>query len=192
MKTSLSLTLSEYRTDRLSVRSVIASLLLRTTMSWPKTRKYRTSVPFRGTASELSWTVERPSERTITIGQRRDVLPDRDTHGEIQHVPQDRITLWAWGIWQGGSLPSPYESEDGNARQQQIEDRGVDHGDKEGTQGHRTGSYSGDLVLSMRQTATIRNAVDPADIEYQPLTGWHDMNGMRRDNCPVVSVVRIY
>ena len=82
------------------------------------------------------------SERTITIRQRRDVLPDRDTHGEIQHVPQDWITPRAWGIWQGGSLPFPDENEDGNAKQQGIEDWNVNHGDKEGAKGCRTGFYN--------------------------------------------------
>jgi len=48
VKIILSLTLSEYMLDRFSTRSVIASLLLRTTMSSPKSRKYRTSVPVRG------------------------------------------------------------------------------------------------------------------------------------------------
>ena len=48
VKMTLSLTLSAYIPDRFSIRSVIASLLLRTTISWPKSRRYKTSVPFRG------------------------------------------------------------------------------------------------------------------------------------------------
>jgi len=48
VKITSPLTLSAYMPDRLSIRSVIASLLLRTTISWPKTRKCRTSVAFRG------------------------------------------------------------------------------------------------------------------------------------------------
>jgi len=48
MEITLSFTLSAYMLDRFSIRSVIASLLLRTTISWPKSRRYRISVPFRG------------------------------------------------------------------------------------------------------------------------------------------------
>ena len=44
----LSHTLSAYRLDRFSTRSTIASLLLKTTISWPKSRRYRTSVSFEG------------------------------------------------------------------------------------------------------------------------------------------------
>ena len=48
MEITLSLTLSAYMLDRFSTRSAMASLLLRTTTSRPNSRKYRTSVPFRG------------------------------------------------------------------------------------------------------------------------------------------------
>ena len=48
MKIISSRTLSAYMIDRFSTRSVIASLLLRTTISWPKSRRYRTSVSFEG------------------------------------------------------------------------------------------------------------------------------------------------
>jgi len=48
MKIISSHTLSAYMIDRFSTRSTIASLLLRTIISWPKSRRYRTSVPFGG------------------------------------------------------------------------------------------------------------------------------------------------
>jgi len=48
MKITLSLTLSAYMPDRFPTRSVMASLLLRMTISRPKSRRYRTSVPFKG------------------------------------------------------------------------------------------------------------------------------------------------
>ena len=48
MEITLSLTLSAYIFDCFSTRSVIASLLLRTTISWPKSRKYRISVSLGG------------------------------------------------------------------------------------------------------------------------------------------------
>ena len=47
------LTLSEYMLDRFSNRSEIASLLLKTIMSSPISRKYRISVPFRGQPQNL-------------------------------------------------------------------------------------------------------------------------------------------
>lgn len=50
------LTLSEYMLDRFSSRSEIASLLLRTIMSSPISRKYRMSVPFRGQLQNLQET----------------------------------------------------------------------------------------------------------------------------------------
>ena len=45
---TLSPTLSAYVLDRFSIKSTMASLLLRTTISRSKSRKYRTSVAFRG------------------------------------------------------------------------------------------------------------------------------------------------
>jgi hypothetical protein len=45
---TLSLTLSAYMLDRFSIRSVTDSLLLRTIISWPKSRRCRISVPLRG------------------------------------------------------------------------------------------------------------------------------------------------
>jgi hypothetical protein len=42
-----SLTLSEYIFDLFSIKSEMASLLLRATISLPSTRKYRMSVPFK-------------------------------------------------------------------------------------------------------------------------------------------------
>ena len=75
------------------------------------------------------------SERTITIGQRSDVFPERDTRVEIQDIPQDRITFGTWGIRRGGSLRLLDESEDKSAKEQRIEDGYVNHGDREGTQG---------------------------------------------------------
>ena len=48
MKVSISLALSAYIPDHFSTGSAIASLLLRTTISLPKSRRYRTSVPFGG------------------------------------------------------------------------------------------------------------------------------------------------
>ena len=47
MKITPSLALSAYVPDRFSIRSVMASLLLRTTISLPNSRKYRISVSFR-------------------------------------------------------------------------------------------------------------------------------------------------
>ena len=128
MKITLSLTLSAYMLDRFSTRSVIASLLLRTTISWPKSRRYRTSVSFRGQYQNRNRTT---SERTIAISQRSDVFPERNTHVEIQDIPQDRITLGTWGIRRGGSLPFLDESEDKSTKEQRIEDGYVNHGDKE-------------------------------------------------------------
>jgi len=85
-------------------------------------------VSFRGQSQNRNRTT---SEHTIAISQRSDVFPERDTHVEIQHIPQDRITLGTWRIWQGGSLPFPDESEDKNTKEQRIEDGYVNHGDKE-------------------------------------------------------------
>jgi len=138
MKVILSHTLSGYMLDRFSTRSVIASLLLRMTISWPKSRKYRTSAASEGSLRIV--TNRAASERTITIGQGSDVLPERDTHGEIQHIPQNGITLGAGRIRQGGSVPFPKESEDENTKQQGIEGRDVNHGDRGGTQGCSTWS----------------------------------------------------
>jgi len=76
-------------------------------------------------------------------GQRRDVFPERKIHGEIQDIPQNRITLGTWRIRQCGPLPFPNEGSDKNAEQQRIEGRVVNHCDKEGTQGRRVGSYTG-------------------------------------------------
>ena len=72
-------------------------------------------------------------ERTVTVGQRRDVFPEGDIHGEIQDVPQNWITLRAGGVRQSGSPPFPGESESENAKQQRTEDRSVDHGDRGST-----------------------------------------------------------
>ena len=77
-------------------------------------------------------------EHTVTIGQQCDVFPDGDIHGEVQDVPQNRITLRAWRIRQGGSPPLSSKNEDKKAKQQQIEHRGVNHGGKERVQGYRT------------------------------------------------------
>ena len=143
MKVTLSHTLSGYMLDRFSTRSVIASLLLRTTISWPKSRKYRTSVPSDGSLRIV--TNKKTSERTMTICQGSDVLPERDTHGEIQDIPQDGITVRTWGIRQGGSLPFRKDSEDENAKQQGIEGRDVNHGDRGGTQGCSTWSLRNGL-----------------------------------------------
>jgi hypothetical protein len=82
------------------------------------------------------------SGRTVTIGQRSDVFPERDAHVEIQDIPQNRITLGTRRILQGGSLPSPDENEDNNNEQQRVEDRDVNHGDKGGAEGRRVGSYT--------------------------------------------------
>jgi len=114
MEITLSFTLSAYMLDRFSIRSVIASLLLRTTISWPKSRRYRTSVPFRGRSQNRNRTT---LEHTMAIGQRSDIFPERDTHVEIQHIPQDRITLGTWRIRGGGSLPFPDESEDKSTKE---------------------------------------------------------------------------
>ena len=138
MKGTVSQTLSEYMLDRFSIRSVIASLLLGTTISRPKNRKYRTSVLSDGSLRTV--TNRMTSERTITIFQGSDIPPERDTDGEIQDIPQDGITLGTWGIWQGGFLPFRKESEDENAKQQGIEGRDVNHGDRGGTQGCSTWS----------------------------------------------------
>ena len=133
MKGTVSQTLSEYMLDRFSIGSVIASLLLGTTISRPKNRKYRTSVLSDGS---LRTVINRmTSERTITIFQGSDIPPERDTDGEIQDIPQDGITLGTWGIRQGGSLPFRNENEDENTKQQEIEGRDVNHGDRGETQG---------------------------------------------------------
>ena len=91
-------------------------------------------------------------ERTTTIGQRSDVFPDRDSRGEIQDIAQNGITLGTWGIRQGGSPPFPDDNEDKNAKQQGIENRCVDHSDKERTPegGRRTAFFPGALDLSMQ------------------------------------------
>ena len=81
-------------------------------------------------------------ERTTTIGQRSDVFPDRDSRGEIQDIAQNGITLGTWRIRQGGSPPLPDDSEDKNAKKKGIEDRYVNHSDKESGGGRRTGFLS--------------------------------------------------
>jgi hypothetical protein len=48
-----SLTLSAYILDRFSIKSEMASLLFRATISLPSTRKYRISVPFKGRPQHL-------------------------------------------------------------------------------------------------------------------------------------------
>jgi len=137
VKIALSRTLSAYMLDRFSTRSVIASLLHRTTISWPKSRKYRTSVPVQRAASEPP-RIETTSGRTVATGQRSDVFPDRGAHSEVQYIPQNWITLGTWRIWQCWSPPSPNESEDENTKQQRIEGRNFNHGGKGGMQGCRT------------------------------------------------------
>ena len=113
------------------------------------------------------------SERTVAFGQGRDCFPDRGTHREIQHVPQNRIAFGAWGVRQTGSLPSPAEDEDENAKRQRIEDRNINHGDTVRVQRRRTGSYTSVFVFAfnefhqprLRQRPTVsQNAVDLARI----------------------------
>ena len=81
------------------------------------------------------------AEHTITIGQRGDVFPERDALSEIQHIPQNGITLGTRRIRQGGFPPFPNESEDENTKQQRIEGKDVNHNDKGGKQSCRMGSY---------------------------------------------------
>ena len=87
------LTLSAYMADRFSTRSEIAWSLLRTTMSSPRSRKYRIFVPFGRQfrtfpRNVITW------KHTVTIGQRGEGFPDRDVLEEIQDIPQDWIALW--------------------------------------------------------------------------------------------------
>ena len=118
MKIILSLTLSAYMLDRFSTRSVMASLLFKMTISRPKSRRYRISVPFRGHSQDRHAQNDL-RERTIMIGQRGGVFPDRDSRGEIEDVSQNGITLGTRGIRQRGFLPSN-ENEDENSKQQGI------------------------------------------------------------------------
>jgi hypothetical protein len=53
VEVAVSLTLSAYMLDRFSIKSEMASLLLRATISLPNTRKYRISVPFKGRRQHL-------------------------------------------------------------------------------------------------------------------------------------------
>jgi len=86
------------------------------------------------------------------IGQRSGVFPDRDSRGEVQDITQNGITLGTWGIRQGGFLPFPDDSEDKNAKQQGVEDRYVNHSDKERTGGGAPHGFffTRTLDLSMR------------------------------------------
>ena len=83
------------------------------------------------------------SGRTITMGQRRDVFPERNVHWEIQDVPQNGIALGTWRVRQCGPLPFPNEGDDENAEQQRIEGKVINHCDKERIQEHRVGFYTG-------------------------------------------------
>ena len=69
----------------------------------------------------------RREEHTLTIGQRRETLPYRDTCREIQHISENRIALWAWWVWQTGFPPPPGEGEDKDTKRQCAEQSGVKH-----------------------------------------------------------------
>ena len=74
----------------------------------------------------------------MTSGQRSDIFPDGGAHSEVQHIPQNRITLGTWWVRQRWSLPLPNKSQDEDTKQQRIEDRNLKHGDEGGAQGCRT------------------------------------------------------
>ena len=132
--------------DRLSNRSEIASLLLRMTVSLPMNCKYRTSVPFRRghqSCQENGMT----SKNTMVVGQRRESLPNRDAHGEIQDISKNRVTFWARWVRESSFLPRPSEDYDWDAKHQRTEHRSVEHGSRGTVRGYRAGSYiSGPLL----------------------------------------------
>jgi hypothetical protein len=70
------------------------------------------------------------SKRTLTIGQRRKGFTDGDAHGDVEHIANDWMTLWAWRIPWGWFHPSPDEDEGKSAKQQCVEHGPVEHGDK--------------------------------------------------------------
>lgn len=124
----------------------MASLLLRTTMSLPMSCKYRISVP-SGRQCQSSQEIKRRRKNTMVLGQRHETFPDRDTHGEIQDISKNRITLWTWWVWQSGFLPLPNQNEDGNTEQQWVEHRSVKHGGGGRVQGRRAGSLDATYIL---------------------------------------------
>jgi hypothetical protein len=63
----------------------------------------------------------------VVLGQRHKTFPNWDAHREVQHIPKDRITLWAGRIRPGGFLPPPSETEDTYAKQQCVEHKNVKH-----------------------------------------------------------------
>ena len=77
------------------------------------------------------------------MGQRRDFFLERNIHGEIQDIPQNRITLGTWRIRQCGLLPFAKGGNDENAEQQRIEGKVVNHCYKGQAQGRRVGPYTG-------------------------------------------------
>ena len=68
--------------------------------------------------------------RTMVLSQRHKGFPHRNAHGEIQDVSNNWIALRAWRVLQNLFLPSSDEDEDGDGKQQQVDDyRRVEHGD---------------------------------------------------------------
>ena len=78
----------------------------------------------------------------MVLGQGHKAFPNWDAHREVQHIPEDRITLWAWRIGPGGFLPLPSETEDTNAKQQCVEHKSVKHDSGGRMQGCRRGPQS--------------------------------------------------
>ena len=96
---------------------------------------------FRDTGSELPGN-NTMAGRTVVLGQRHKTFPNWDTRGEVQDIPEDRITFWAWRIRPGGFLPLPSETEETDTKQQYVEHKDIKHDGGGGMQGRPRNSRS--------------------------------------------------
>jgi len=108
------------------------------------------------------------SESTLVVGQRHESFPNRDAHGEIQHVSENWVTLWARWMRESRFLPLPNENEDRNAKHQRIEHRSVEHDDNGRTQGRRAGSYMSQLLRNTTIRVTRSWAVRVRQLRRRP------------------------
>ena len=107
----------------------------------------------------------------MVLGQGHETFPNRDTRGEVQHIPENGITLWAWRIRPGGFLPFPSEAEDTNAKQQCVEHKSVRHDSGGRMQGCRRESQS--RVAAVRYHYQWLEPKYPAGRPFSgPSKGW--------------------